>query len=443
LTAPAPPPSSATKIPHHSYSATTVLLMLQLVLNAAVSLRGSQRVWDTFNDALAHPLDYAPSWFSVRLWLLRVGHHKLMRAKAIADDWCWIIDHTIQLGKTKCLLVLGIRLSEMPKGRCLKYQDLEPIDLIPVETSTGATVWQQLEKTSSKTGVPRAIVSDCGSDLKSGIAMFCARHDGCVSLYDIKHKTACLLKAELTKDEDWLAFTRQAALAKNQLKQTALSHLDPPNQRSKSRYMNIEILLKWGTETLQILDTGEPIDEAEKQQMPKLEWLKAYRDKLRGWDELLQVATLAEQCVRQEGITREGYQALEGRFHEKLPGLYAPAIKLKTDLIDFVKAQGQACKENERLLGSSEVIESVFGKQKYLERDYAKEGFTSLILGIGAFVGTLTVDSVKEALVATPVKMVVDWCKDVLGETLQSKKNTAYSDVRKGTKTTLTFVCEN
>ena len=108
-----------------------------------------------------------------------------------------------------------------------------------------------------------------------------------------------------------------------------------------------------------------------------------------------------------------------------------------------MKAQGQACKENERLLGSSEVIESVFGKQKYLERDYAKEGFTSLILGIGAFVGTLTVDSVKEALVATPVKMVVDWCKDVLGETLQSKKNIAYSDVRKGTKTTLTFVCEN
>ena len=44
---------------------------------------------------------------------------------------------------------------------------------------------------------------------------------------------------------------------------------------------------------------------------------------------------------------------------------------------------------------------------------------------------------------ATPVKMVVDWCKDVLGETLQSKKNIAYSDVRKGTKTTLTLVCEN
>ena len=91
------------------------------------------------------------------------------------------------------------------------------------------------------------------------------------------------------------------------------------------------------------------------------------------------------------------------------------------------------------MLGSSEIIESVFGKQKYLERDYAKEGFTSLILGIGAFVGTLTVADVKEALVSTPVKKVLNWCKDELGETLQSKKNIAYSDVRKGTKTDLIF----
>jgi len=91
------------------------------------------------------------------------------------------------------------------------------------------------------------------------------------------------------------------------------------------------------------------------------------------------------------------------------------------------------------LLGSSEIIESVFGKQKYLERDYAKEGFTSLILGLGAFVGTLTVDDVKEALVSTPVKKVLKWCKDELGETLQSKKITVYSGVRKGTKTDLIY----
>jgi hypothetical protein len=437
-------PLNVAKIPHHSYSATTIFLMLQLVLNAAVSLRGSSRVLTIVNQVLSQPLERVPCWFSVRSWLLRVGYYKLMRTKTIADDWCWIMDHTIQLGKTKCLLILGIRLSELPKGRSLHYLDLEPIDLLPVETSTGEVVWKQLENIATKTGVPRAIVSDSGSDLKSGIAQFCEKHDSCVSLYDIKHKTACLIKAGLTQDVDWQAFIKQAGQTKKLLQQTALSHLKPPNQRSKARYMNIEILLRWGIETLKIVGSGKVFNEAEQQQLPKLEWLKNYQGKLQEWGELLQVATLTEQTVRQDGITREGYQTLERQFQEQRPELkYASAIKLKSNLIDFVNTQGKVCKENERLLGSSEIIESVFGKQKYLERDYAKEGFTSLILGIGAFVGTLTADNVKEALVSTPVKKVLKWCKDELGETLQSKKNIVYSDVRKGTKTDLIYNCAN
>jgi len=366
-----------------------------------------------------------------------------MRPKQIADDWCWIVDHTIQLGKTKCLLILGIRLSELPKGRSLTYQDVEPIDLLPVESSTGKVVWEQLEKTALKTGVPRAIVSDYGSDLKLGIEKFCADQNHCVSLYDIKHKTSCLLKAQLSKDENWTLFTEQAAQTKNQLQQTVLSHLKPPSQRSKARYMNIEILLNWGTETLEIMNSHENFTEAEEKQCAKLEWLNNHRDKLEEWGELLQVATLTEQGVRSEGITLNGHQVLKAQYQEKLPDLkHASAIDLKENLIDFVRIQGSVCKKGERLLGSSEIIESVFGKQKHLERDYAKEGFTSLILGIGAFVGEMTVDTVKEALIYTPVKTVVKWYKEELGETLQSKKIEAYSKVRNGIKSGLVLCDE-
>ncbi|NOQ34714.1 MAG: hypothetical protein GQ569_02330 [Methylococcaceae bacterium] len=436
-------PLNEINVPYHKYSATTILLLLQFVLSA-ISLRGSSRVLSLVNDVLKQPLESVPSWFSVRIWLLRLGHYKLMRPKQIADDWCWIVDHTIQLGKTKCLLILGIRLSELPKGRSLTYQDVEPIDLLPVESSTGKVVLEQLEKTVLKTGVPRAIVSDYGSDLKSGIEKFCADQDNCVSLYDIKHKTACLLKAQLSKDENWKLFTQQAAQTKNQLQQTVLSHLKPPNQRSKARYMNIEILLNWGLETLEIINSDDDSIEAEEKQRAKLEWLNDHPDSLEEWDELLQVATLTEQVVRSEGITLNGYQVLKAQFQEKLPDLkYASAITLKENLIDFVKTQGSVCKKDERLLGSSEIIESVFGKQKHLERDYAKEGFTSLILGIGAFVGEMTVDTVKEALIFTPVKTIVKWCKEELGETLQSKKTEAYSKVRNGTKSGLVLCGEN
>jgi len=132
-------PLNEVHVPHHTYSATTVFLLLQFVLSA-ISLRGSARVLTLVNEVLNQPLDAVPSWFSIRLWLLRLGHYKLKRAKQIANDWCWIIDHTLQLGKTKCLLILGVRLSELPKGRSLNYQDLEPIELLSVESSTGQVV---------------------------------------------------------------------------------------------------------------------------------------------------------------------------------------------------------------------------------------------------------------------------------------------------------------
>ena len=122
--------------------------------------------------------------------------------------------------------------------------------------------------------------------------------------------------------------------------------MKPPNQRSKARYMNIEILLRWGIETLKILASSKNFNEAEQHQLPKLEWLKNYQDKFQEWDEVLQVAILTEQSVRQEGITREGYQTLERQFQEQRPELnYAPAIKLKSNLIDFVKTQGRCAKK--------------------------------------------------------------------------------------------------
>lgn len=421
-------PFTEGKIPNHTYSAAIIFLLLQFIINASVSFRGSERVLSLVNDALGNPLPKVPSWYSVRSWFLRMGHYKLTRPKTIADDWAWIIDHTIKLGKTKCLLILGIRLSELPEGKVLHHQDLEPIDLVPVETSNGEIVWQQLEEAKSKTGIPRIIVSDYGSDLKTGIQQFCNAHPSCAHVYDIKHKTACLLKADLEKDEAWLAFKKLAGLTRNQLQQTALAHLRAPNQRSKARYMNIGILLEWGQNTLQVITEKTDFSDAEKQQLPKLEWLRDYEDTMKAWDESLQVMKLSEQWVRQEGITSEGYSKMEKQFQEKLPELnYEKAISLRKTLLDFVKIQAKGCQPNEAWLGTSEAIESMFGKQKYIDRNYVKEGFTSLILGIGSLVGSMTIETVKEALNSTSVKDVTQWCNDKLGKTVMSKKIATYS----------------
>jgi hypothetical protein len=44
----------------------------------------------------------------------------------------WIVDYTVQLGAEKCLVILGIRLCNLPvPGDCLRHDDVEPIALLP------------------------------------------------------------------------------------------------------------------------------------------------------------------------------------------------------------------------------------------------------------------------------------------------------------------------
>ena len=105
-------------------------------------------------------------------------------------------------------MILGIRLCNLPTaGNCLKHEDVEAITLSPVTQSNGEVVYEQLENSIAKTGVPRMIVGDYGSHLKAGVSKFCQTHPETSYIYDIKHKTANLLKRELSPMEAWGEFT--------------------------------------------------------------------------------------------------------------------------------------------------------------------------------------------------------------------------------------------
>ena len=80
------------------------MLFVSLVLSTATSLRGANQVMALSMSMFALPVA-TPSWSTGRLWLLRLGYDKLTRPQAQADDWVWIVDHTVQLGPEKCLVI--------------------------------------------------------------------------------------------------------------------------------------------------------------------------------------------------------------------------------------------------------------------------------------------------------------------------------------------------
>ena len=201
-----------------------------------------------------------------------------------ADDWVWIVDHTVQIGELKCMLIVAFRLGvwQPQEDRTLTYEDVQLMGLWPVRTSTGEIVDGQLESAIARTGLPRLIISDDGRDLHRGLERVPGRHGEVVWIYDIKHKTGCSAETGVgtRSGVDGVRDASQPDEAAGV--STELAFCNPPQQRGKARYMSVDKLVAWGGKVLQWLDeprpTGRKLDADRIEE--KLGWLRDYREPL-------------------------------------------------------------------------------------------------------------------------------------------------------------------
>jgi hypothetical protein len=412
---------------NHGYPCGVITLFLGLVQRGA-SLRAASRVLEFIARSCGLPFS-APDWTTGRMWLTRFGLAQLNAPKEKADDWVWLIDHSVQIGTQKILAIVGIRLSKLPTiGEFLRPEDLVLIDLVPMETSTREDVAARLEDAAARTSVPRAIVDDHGVDLNGGVRIFQKSHPDTVEVYDTKHKAACLLKSRLEKNPRWMAFCTKVGQTRCATQQTELGALVPPGSKPKARFMNLEGQLKWAGKVLAILDAlpgSAPSWVTPERLEEKLGWLREFRADLVAWRQWQAIIDLTVNFVGGEGLHAKTAVILSKKLHP-LPQT-TEGRRLTAELIKFVREQARKAKAGERLPGSTEVLESCFGRFKTLERDQAKGGFTSLILGFGALLAEATIDTVSGAMRTVPTRTVREWCARHLGQTLFSKRMEAFA----------------
>jgi hypothetical protein len=407
------------------YAVEVVRWFVALVLTCGASLRCAASVLEFISSASGQE-GIGPDRSTGRLWLLRIGLAALLRPKAIAPDWVWMIDHSIQIGQCKCLVILGIRLSELPRDRPLCHRDMEPIALVPMINATKQTVAVCLEDAVAQTGVPRVILDDHGADLHGGVEIFRTEHPETSEVYDVKHKAACLLKARLEADERWKQYASQLGQTKFAVQQTELASLTPPSQRSKARFMNLGGLVAWGIKTLALVDDPsrlEPTGLSAERVESKLGWLRGYRAELAQWSAYQEVIDGVLDFVRCRGL----YLGAGFALAKAVPARSGAAGQLREELINFVRGEALKTRCGERFPGTTEVLESCFGKLKALEDGQSKSGFTGLVLSLGAMVSWWTAEGIGEALERCRVRDVMDWCRKMLGESVQSQRKRAYA----------------
>lgn len=331
-------------------------------------------------------------------------------------------DASIQIGPNKCLIALGCRKADLPFKRALKLDDLEILGLRIVSSMNSKVVIDFLNEVKSRIGNITCITTDQGSDILRGVKDFQLIHPEARYINDTAHRVANNLKACLENNERWKAFRIQVTEARRKMQYSSISGLLPPSPREKARFMNVGPLIQWVVDMLILLNNGIlpsnlSIDEIKNQ----IGWLEYYRDDIEIWHQYSQIAGIARDCVRIEGIHLNIVDSFEQAIaHIKISfkGLqFADRISL------FLKEQTNGIKPGDCFIGSTEVIESLFGKIKYMEREQKGFGFTSIVLAGIACIGQTDDKTITEAVTSIKLKDIELWIGKEIKESTQSQRS--------------------
>jgi hypothetical protein len=195
--------------------------------------------------------------------------------------------------------------------------------------------------------------------------------------------------------------TSGAVQTKKALSLSKFAKFAPPQQRSKARYMNLDSLVKWGCTML-----NEYVTLPEEVQR-KVSWLMPLKREIRKWQGWVQIGQVTRDLIRREGF----YDGADEVLMDKLIkiGLTSEETEEFTEeLVDYVRSEGEGIHRDNRLVGTTEVLEGLFGGYKRMvgENKMSLNGLGRLILCMSSRIGEFSEELVHKAM--TNVK-----CKDI------------------------------
>jgi hypothetical protein len=393
------------------------------------SLRSTALNFKYFSCVLKNGL---PCWTVIQNWVFRFGLYKLNKALPKRDDWIYILDHTIEYGNKKCLVVLAVSLELFRKQKHkLTHQDMEVAAIEVTNCSTGDDIAVILGNISSESGAPVQIVSDGASNLKKGIKQFQEKltKDGLippVRTYDITHKTALILKYLLQDNDRWTSFAREVGRTKTRVLQTDFIAYAPKKSKDKARWLNLDSHVDWARNILRLLPEQLEKNSVDIEKFNDyFGWVAEYEDEINEWHTWLEIINEAKKEVNENGLSKKTHTRFKKRLKHKPKG--KPALKIRKDLVQFFKDESSSLADNDAWLGTSDIIESIFGKYKQFSAKTPLKEVGKSVLTIPVFTSRVTFSDVKIAMETISDKILKKWIKDNIGESLFSERKKVFS----------------
>lgn len=382
-----------------------------------------------FHQQTALNITWIPHFTSVINWTLRLGLGLLKQVKPIDSPWLAIIDHSIDIGTKKALVVLRVTVDALSqKEGAIQLSDCECIGLTVSEIVNGETTAKDLKTIFNQSGLPKAIIKDCDATLNKAVRLCSQSYDVTLPVIDdIGHVMASALKHQFEKKSAYKQFIAKSNQGAQCLRQTDLAFLIPPKLRSKGRFQSISKRGKWADKMLGVF--------AVKGRAKKGSTLARLRIAFPRFNSLrpfiTRFAQTADIVSEVMGILKN--KGLDQKSHEQCRQLangLPKRSKVKKWLLLWLQKHSEIQQQITTLplLVSSDIIESLFGNFKHIMERSPQADMNRTTLLIPALCGSRDELTVLKALSHASQKDLREWELAEIPYTLRKKRQSFYED---------------
>lgn len=400
-----------------------------LTIQAVVSYRSVPRILELFNSRTSLAVGWVPHFTSVINWSLRLGLGLLKQVKPITQPWVAVVDHSIDIGTKKAMVVLRVTVDALSKrGSAIRLDDCQCIGLTVSEKVTGETIHLELDDIFTRSGRPIAVIKDADATLQKGVRLWSEQQEKAVpTIDDIGHTMANALKSQFEKMPVYKRFTALVSHGAKCLRQTDLAFMTPPKLRSKGRFQSISKLGQWGEKMLNVFAIKGPAKEGS--QINKLR--KAFPDFSQSREFILRFASTTKivsqvmEILKNKGLDKHSYKQCY-ELSKKLPR----NSKVKKRLQDWLKKNVALQKQLTPLplLVSSDIIESLFGNFKHIIERSPQADMNRTVLLIPALCGKLNDTIITQALHQASQVDLLAWEKKQIPYTMRKKRHEFFKE---------------
>jgi hypothetical protein len=412
--------------------ADIVFLALNFFVISRISLRAISRVLGVLSGF--HLLQFRPPCpQTISNWVNKLSLSRLKDIppfiKSISENtiftngWMYLIDESIGHASGKILLVLRVRADHYNvKPSFPNMTDMQVVAVGVSASWTGEFIADFLQEIIEVCGRPTAYILDGGSNLNKATHVLHKRGIGSLTIRDISHYAANLLKKKYGHHSDLESFLSICGECSKNFKQSILACLTPPKVRTKARFMNLHRLVRWAKRILSL----SPVGRARSGSM--LEKLRHFLLDLPKYklfiENFLNDANIVLQCqevIKTQGLTWESKEKCES-FIELLSDNDPIKEGITQWLDDHIRIAQDLGLPDIGMLASTDGIESTFGLSKSHGVSTIKDP-VKMAIKIAAICGVVSQDDVDKVL-KTPHQILTS---TIPKHSLQSDRRAIFS----------------